>query len=152
MDYRAFENQYYIRLDKGEEIISALSSLCEKEGIKAASVQGIGGCEKATVGVFDMEDKTYLKEEIRAMLELISLTGNVTVYEDKPYLHLHASFAYHDENGSAQTLSGHLLEAVIGLTGEIVLTASDIPIGRKYIEDLGIRIWDFDRKSDESRV
>lgn len=142
MDYRKFDNKIYVRLDKGDEITASLIAVCAKEQITVAQVQGIGGCETATVGVFDMAKRAYNETTVNGMLELISLDGNVTEYEDKPYLHAHAVFAY-EENGEKRTLSGHLLSAVIGLTGEIVLTPASGSIGRKYIDELGIRIWDF---------
>ena len=143
MDYRKFNEKYYIRLDKGDEIIASLTAVCARENITAAQINGIGGCEKAVVGVFDLDKKEYNREEVAAMLELISLDGNVTVYEDKPYIHAHATFAYRGADGRPAILSGHLLEAVIGLTGEIILTPADGVITRKYIKELGIRIWDF---------
>ena len=83
--------------------------------------------------------------EVNAMLELVSLDGNITRYEGKPYIHAHATFAYRGESGKAAILSGHLLEAVIGLTGEIVLTPADGAITRRYIDELGIRVWDFSK-------
>ena len=143
MEYRKFGEKIFVRLDKGDEVITSLTSVCEKEQIFTASVQGIGGCERARVGIFDPEIKVYRQREICCLLEMISLDGNVTSFEDKPFLHLHASFAYHGEDKKPEILSGHLLEAVIGLTGEIVLIPTAGKIGRKYIEELGIRVWDF---------
>ena len=143
MDYRKFNDKYYIRLDKNDEILTSLSELCAREGIKAAQINGIGGCEKAIVGVFDLDKKDYVRKELCTMLELISLDGNVTQYENKPYIHAHATFAYRDDNGEPTTLSGHLLEAVIGLTGEIILSPADGVITRRFDEKLGIRVWDF---------
>ena len=143
MEYRKFNEQYYIRLDKGDEILVSLERLCADEGITAASVQGIGGCGRACVGVFDTDSRAYCRREVCATLELISLSGNATYYENKPYLHLHASFAYRDDAGEMKLLAGHLLEAVISLTGEIVLTPADGVITRRYDEELGIRVWNF---------
>ena len=143
MDYRKFSDKYFIRLDKGDEITASLAALCKQEGVTAAAVQGIGGCGYAAVGVFDPEAKTYRRQEVASTLELISLDGNVTFYEDQPYLHLHASFAYHDEQDAPRVLAGHLLEAVISLTGEIVLTPAGGVITRRYDDALGIRVWDF---------
>lgn len=144
MEYRNYSGKYYVRLDKDDEVIASLISLCEKENIKVAQIQGIGGCEKAVVGVFDMDKRDYNRETVCGMLEMISLDGNVTEYEGKPYVHAHATFAYHDESGQARVLTGHLLEAVIGLTGEIVLTPADGHITRRFVEDLGIRVWNFE--------
>ena len=142
MEYRKYSEKYYVRLDKGDEIISSLVSVCEREQIKCAQISGIGGCEKAVVGVFDLDKKEYDREEVTALLELISLDGNVTYHEEKPYIHAHACFAYRTGDGSHATLSGHLLEAVIGLTGEIILTPADGNITRRFIPELGIRVWD----------
>ena len=33
MDYRKFSNTYYVRMDRGDEIISCILDLCRKEGI-----------------------------------------------------------------------------------------------------------------------
>ena len=142
MEYRRFDDKIYVRLDKDDEIIGALTQICAKENLTAAQIQGIGGCESVTVGVFDGEKKFYHETTVEGLLEMTSLDGNLTIYEDKPYLHLHAAFAYR-EDGVIKPLSGHLLKAVIGLTGEIVITPADGRIGRRYIEELGIRIWDF---------
>ena len=42
MEYRKFGKQYVIRLEKGEEIVSSIKDLCEKENIKLGSLSGIG--------------------------------------------------------------------------------------------------------------
>lgn len=143
MEYRKFDDKIYVRLDKNDEIIASLLSVCERQDLSVAQIQGIGGCESATVGVFDMEKKAYNETTVNGLLEMVSLDGNLTYFEGKPYLHLHAAFAYR-EAGAIKTLSGHLLKAMIGLTGEIVITPADGRIGRRYIEELGIRVWDFE--------
>lgn len=142
MDYRNYSGKYYVRLDKGDEVTASLPALCKQEGITLAQVQGIGGCGEVTVGVFDPDKKTYREETVTGTLEMISLDGNITEYGDKPFLHAHATFAYR-QGGEAKLLSGHLLKAVVSLTGEIVLTPADGRIGRRYLDDLGIRVWDF---------
>jgi hypothetical protein len=142
MEYRKFGDSIYLRLDPGDEVIASLAEVSAREKITAAKISGIGGCKSAVVGVFDLEKKAYNRHEVTALLEMISLDGNVTFYENKPYIHAHATFAYH-EGDEAKMLSGHLLEAVIGLTAEIVLTPAPGKITRRYVEELGIRVWDF---------
>ena len=143
MEYRQYSEKLYVRLDKGDEIISSLAEVCRREEIAAASVQGIGGCGSAAVGVFDPDSRSYRRQEVNSLLELISLDGNVTRYEGEPYLHLHASFAYHGADGKPKVLAGHLLEATVSLTGEIILTPADGHITRRFDGELGIRVWDF---------
>ena len=47
MDYRKIGDNYYIRMDRGDEIISNLLEICEKESIPSAVFSGIGGCQSA---------------------------------------------------------------------------------------------------------
>ena len=142
MEYRKFDDKIYVRLDKNDEVIASLQSVCERQGLTVAQIQGIGGCESVTVGVFDAEKKTYNETTVEGLLEMTSLDGNLTYYEGKPYLHLHAAFAYREDE-IIKMISGHLLKAVIGLTGEIVITPAEGRIGRRFDEELGIRVWDF---------
>ena len=44
MDYRKFENQYVIRLDRGEEIVASLKTIAEKENIKTCVSNGNRRC------------------------------------------------------------------------------------------------------------
>ena len=47
MEYRKIGDNYYVRMDRGDEIISTLLEICEKESIPSAVFSGIGGCESA---------------------------------------------------------------------------------------------------------
>ena len=75
MEYRKYDSRYYIRLDKGDELISSLVGLCRDEDISVGSVKGIGGCSSVTVGVFDPELRDYIRAEAQGTLEMISLDG-----------------------------------------------------------------------------
>ena len=52
MEYRKYGDTYYVRMDRGDEIISELISLCEKEEIASATFSGIGGCGSAQIQTF----------------------------------------------------------------------------------------------------
>ena len=59
MEYRKFEHTFVIRLDPGEEILTSLTQLCKKEGIRLASVTGLGAAGTIELGVYDTEKKQY---------------------------------------------------------------------------------------------
>lgn len=138
MKYKKIKNTIALRLNVGEEITSSLTELCEKENIRFAQVNGIGATKKVTVGTFNTDTKQYHSKTFNEIMELVSLLGNLTVKDGKPYVHLHACLA--DENG--QTFGGHLNEAVIGVTAEIFVNISDCETGRIMQEETGINIWD----------
>ena len=52
MEYRKIGDNYYIRMDRGDEIISNLLEICEKESIPSAVFSGIGGCQSTELQVF----------------------------------------------------------------------------------------------------
>ena len=52
MEYRKIGDNYYIRMDRGDEIVSNLLEICEKESIPSAVFSGIGGCQSAERKLF----------------------------------------------------------------------------------------------------
>ena len=57
MEYKEYGNTFVVRLNPGDEIISSLTALCQKEKISLAHVSGLGAAKKITLGVFNMETK-----------------------------------------------------------------------------------------------
>jgi predicted DNA-binding protein with PD1-like motif len=51
-------------LDSGEDAFTTLTKFADDAGITAASLTAIGAFEKATIGWFDFDKKTYKKIEI----------------------------------------------------------------------------------------
>ena len=52
MEYRRFGETYYVRMDKGDEIIGGILDLCRKEQVRSAIFSGIGGCSAAEIQTF----------------------------------------------------------------------------------------------------
>ena len=72
MEYRKIGDNYYIRIDRGDEIVSNLLEICEKESIPSAVFSGIGGCQSAELQVFIPETGSFETEQLEGMLELVS--------------------------------------------------------------------------------
>lgn len=98
-----------------------LKDLCVKENIRYAHINGIGGVKHAVVGCYSHAEGQYMKKTLDGDMEMLSLSGNVSFKDGEPYLHLHAVFSGTD----CVAVGGHLFEAVIGITGEIFITAVD---------------------------
>ena len=121
MDYRKFDKTYYVRSDKGDEVIGCILEVCRKENIKSAIYSGIGGCASAEIQTFIPETGAFDTREISGMLELVSLNGSVTTDENKAlYHHTHAAFSYVC-NGEHCMAAGHIKSAVVRYTAEIEL-------------------------------
>lgn len=139
MEYRRFGDQYVIRLDKGEEIVSRLRELAKTEGISLASLTGIGAAGRVTAGVFDTTEKTFKGRTWTGDLEIVSLSGNISRMDGEVYTHFHISVA--DESG--RVWGGHLNEAVISGTGELILTRLDGLVERRFEEEIGLNLFHF---------
>ena len=95
MDYRDFGGTYYVRLDRGDEVVGSLELLCAREGIRSATFSGIGGCSSAAISTFVPEAGAFQTEIFEGMLELLSVMGNIMADDAGEYHHhAHASFSY----------------------------------------------------------
>ena len=135
-----FNNQYVIRIDKGEEICAKLKEVAQKEkNIKLAYLTGIGAAGKVTAGVFDTKEKVFKGHTWEGDLEIVSIGGNINTMNGETYTHFHISVA--DEAGNVY--GGHLTEAVISGTGELVLTEIEGTVDRKFDEEIGLNLFEF---------
>ena len=139
MEYRRFGEHYVIRLDKGEEIVARLRELAEAEGIALATLTGIGAVGKVTAGVFDTKETLFKGRTWTGDLEIVSIGGSISRMKGAVYPHFHISVA--DEAG--HVFGGHLNEAVISGTGELVLTRIAGEVDRCFDEEIGLNLFRF---------
>ena len=139
MDYRRFGNSVYIRMDRGEEIVEQLRTVCEKEKIMLASVSALGAVNDFTAGVFHTDTKQYVSHQFTGAFEIVSLTGSVTTMDGAFYAHLHMSAG--DETG--HVWGGHLNRAVVSATCEMVVQVSDGTVERAFDPDVGLNLFRF---------
>ncbi len=155
MEYRKIGDNYYVRMDRGDEIISNLLEICEKESIPSAVFSGIGGCQSAELQVFIPETGSFETEQLEGMLELVSLNGNVVRDDDgKLFHHTHALFSFKKDgqHGLRATLlpsggrmaGGHLKATTVLYTAEIELRPTvGGAISRKFDPETGTGFWNF---------
>ncbi|MFN7991088.1 MAG: PPC domain-containing DNA-binding protein [Candidatus Micrarchaeia archaeon] len=139
MEYKRTEREILIRLDDGDEIIASLKAVCGKENVASALVSGIGAARKAEIAHFDTKEKRYNTKKFEGMLEIVSLSGNITQLDDGPAAHLHIAISRHDYS----TLSGHLMSAEVYPTCEIVLLPYSAKITRKHDGKTGLNLQGF---------
>ena len=134
-------------MDKGDEIISTILGICQKEQIASAIFSGIGGCRSAEIQTFIPETGSFEVQELKGMLELVSLTGNIVSDDDETYFHhTHAAFSY-KQDGEHHVAAGHIKSIEVLYTAEIELRpVIEGRIRRKYDPETGF--WDFGPETD----
>ena len=144
MDYRKLGETYYLRMDKGDEIVACILDVCRREGIASATYSGIGGCQSAQIQTFIPEKGAFETGEIEGLLELVSFNGNVISDESGGlHHHTHALFAYL-QDGEHRVRGGHLKATTVLYTAEIELRpVKGGVIGYRLYPETGTGIWDF---------
>ncbi len=131
------QRTYAIVLESGEEALESLRNFVTTEDIGAAQFSAIGALSAAVLNYFDWERKKYLPIPVDEQVEVASLTGDVALSPDgKPALHIHAVLGRRD--GTA--LAGHLTQAQVRPTLEVVLTESPVHLRKRYDPASGLAL------------
>ena len=141
MEYKKIGDEIYLRIDKGEKVMETIKAVCKKEKVCGGHFQGIGACGSATLSTYLPAEKDFLEHTLAGMLEMVSLTGNISAAGCELFLHSHAVFSYLSGAQELAVAAGHLKEAEISYTGEVVITPTDQAIDRKTDPQTGIGIW-----------
>jgi len=133
----AGQRTYVVVLDAGEEAFAAITAFAARENLGGASVTALGAFERATVGWFDVQAKTYREISVEQQCEVLSAIGDIAEGDDgKPDLHLHVVLGLRD----GSTVRGHLLRAVVRPTLELTVVEAPVHPRRKQRADLGIAL------------
>ncbi len=136
MEFKQFGNRWLIRLEKGEEIIKSILSFSEKNKVFSGSLIGIGATNKFSLSIYDPGLNEYIEKVYEGDYEITSLVGNISLYENKPTLHIHITLG--DRNNVA--IGGHLNYAFISGTCEIVVDEFSAQIERKLDKESRLKL------------
>jgi predicted DNA-binding protein with PD1-like motif len=114
-----------LRFDRGERFPAALEEWCDSQGIGGAVLLcGVGMMESVELGVYD--GSAYARRVFQGPDEVLSLQGNVSRLEGKPFAHVHAVLGGHDFSASG----GHLFGGTVAVTLEVALCLTDTALER----------------------
>jgi uncharacterized protein len=125
--------------DAGDEILTGLTSLADEESLSAASLTAIGAVQSATLGWYDLDAQEYRKIPVDEQAEVLSLVGDMVRGPDGgPAVHAHCVVGLRD----GSTRGGHLLEAVVRPTLEVVITQSPAWLKKTFRPEFGLALID----------
>jgi uncharacterized protein len=128
---------FVLVFETGDEIASLLAQFAAGQGLAGSSFKAIGALSFAQLGWLNWETKKYdpaclLDEQV----ELLSLIGDIALRDGEPQVHAHGVVGR--SHGTAH--GGHLLEARVRPTCELILTESPIHLQKKYDPETGIAL------------
>jgi uncharacterized protein len=113
---------FFVTMRKGDEIASGLTEFAEQNHIKSAHFTAIGAIDSGVLGWFDPDKRAYKKIVISQEAEILSLVGNITLENGKPFVHAHCTLGLSD----GSTKGGHLVEGRVSLSLQVFVSdASD---------------------------
>lgn len=118
---------FAVVLDTGEEAVECLLSFARENGITAAAFTGLGAFSNVTLGFFDIDRKDYERVRLDEQVEVVTLVGNVATKDGEAKLHPHVVVS--KRNG--QAFGGHLLEAHVRPTLEVIVTETPAELRRE---------------------
>jgi predicted DNA-binding protein with PD1-like motif len=130
------ERTYAVIFDSGDEVISGLTRFAEDENLTATRFTAIGAFCDVVLGYFDWDKKDYDRIPIREQVEVVSLIGDVALDGTHPKVHAHVVLGLRD--GSAR--GGHLLEAHVRPTLEVIMTESPSYLKRECDPESGLAL------------
>lgn len=130
------EKTYVLVFDEGDEVSSGLLKFAKKNKLGACQITGIGGFREATLGYFELDKKAYKKIPVREQVEVLSLAGDITLENDEPKIHAHVVVG----TSEGATLGGHLIEAYVRPTLEVIVKESPRHLHRVFDESVGLAL------------
>jgi len=131
---------YAVILDEGEEVMESLSGFMREQQLRGSQFSGIGAFAEVMVGHFNLEKRGYKRIPIPQQVEVLSLTGHVTMQGDEP--RLHAQVVVGKSDGTAH--GGHLLAARARPGLEVVFVESASYLRRRYDPSRGLVLLGFE--------
>jgi len=136
MQFQRFDHRYQLRFMAGEKAVATLLDFCRAERIGYAALSGLGAVSGVDLAYFNDETRKYETHEIDEQLEVIGLTGNITIKDGAPFAHVHATFGARD----LSVKGGHIMEMTVKPNLEIWLTRGTEEVVRLPDEDSGLHL------------
>ena len=132
------QKTYAVIFDKDAEFIAGLTSWAKENQLGGSHFTAIGAFREVTLGYFDRDKKDYQKIPVREQVEVLSLIGDIALKDGIPQVHAHVVVGKFD--GSAH--GGHIIEARVWPTLELILTELPKHLCRKYDPETGLALID----------
>ena len=129
-------NEFVVRLDKGEEVLSSLEEFMKTQQITACSFSGIGAIDTLELAFYNTHLKEYRKKPFLEELEVLSFSGTGSMKDGQAFIHSHGVFGRTDFS----VFGGHVFKLVVSVTLELHLTKLEGELKRELNADANLNL------------
>jgi len=133
MQFQRTAYGYAVKIESGEEIVSALGDFARQAGVRAGLISGLGAAADCELGYFVRPTREYVRRTFAGEHEIGALTGNFSELDGQPFPHCHAVIAGRD----LVAWTGHLFRGVTTVTCEVQVVTDPGVLRRLRRPDLG---------------
>jgi predicted DNA-binding protein with PD1-like motif len=130
------EKTFALIFETGDEVMANLTDFARSNKLGASHLTAIGACSEVTLGYFDWDKKEYKKIPVNEQVEVLSLIGDVALKDGDPKVHAHIVVGRSD----GTTMGGHLVEARVRPTLELILTESPKHLQKQIDPESGLAL------------
>ena len=135
MRYKKFDETIVVRLETGEDIHGSIKEICKNENITMGTITGFGGINYIKVGIWNNEKEGYDYKVVNdRSMELLSLTGNISMLDGEVNTHIHVTAS----DNTFNVFGGHLVDGVVQNLAELYIYA-----GNGRIDRVPVKSWHF---------
>jgi predicted DNA-binding protein with PD1-like motif len=126
------------RLATGSDLVEEIERFCVEREIVAAQVTVVGAVRAAAFAYYEQVEHRYAEQSSETHHEIVGFVGNVSLRDNRPFLHAHATFA----DASGATVGGHLLRGCEVFAAEVMIRElADVSLVRVHDEGTGLALW-----------
>ena len=126
------------QLPFGTDLLEGLTSIVQKENIRLGRIHAIGATTHAVVAYYDQNTKKYNPMEFSGGMEILNLTGNISIRDGKPFVHVHIVLS--DREG--KSFGGHVLPGTKLFALEVFIEELEgDELVRAHEEKTGLYLW-----------
>jgi uncharacterized protein len=125
-------------VERGTDLYDSITRIAQQNKIKLGRVTGLGAVQRAKLAYYDQKEMKYKDFDLNEPMEIVSMYGNISLKDGKPFLHAHVVLS--DEKGNAR--GGHLLPGSSVFACEITIEEFEGPeLFRGFDERTGLTLW-----------
>lgn len=122
-----FKKVHVFRVKPKQELLGSITNYCREHNITSGIVIGIiGSLEKAKLNFIMKLPGKYESKDYSGPLEIVCAQGSVALKDDSLIVHIHVQLS-----SQQSSPGGHLAEATIFTTAEVVIAELDYQLKRQ---------------------
>lgn len=133
-----FKRTFVGQIPHGADLYESLTKIVQTEDITQGRITAIGATTHAVVAYFDQKVKKYINMEFPSGMEILSCSGNVSLRDGKPFVHIHVLLG--DRKG--KVFGGHVMPGTKVFACELFIDEFEgEALHRAYDEETGLYLW-----------